>query len=228
MSAALTITGLDEARGILGDAVLGPEEIVAVLGDDALAAVGPEARPAVERVPFDRATLERGAGDGAMLVLRLGHDAAGPLTIVRLGQLLPDGLDPRVHTGVGYALRDEWTIDTQPLGTTETCVPGWALVRRTPLPATLNRTRDAQDAVLAALPAGTRPARRSAVEIVWDTLLWRGARGERLLADAWDWSRSGSTDAGFAAAGDFGDAGLRIIAYSAAVRFGTLGVCVQQ
>ena len=105
---------------------------------------------------------------------------------------------------------------------------GWALVRRTPLPETLNRTRDVQDALLASLPPGPRPARRSAVEIVYDTLLWHRARGERLLANAWDWSRSGSTDAGWAAVGDFAPSGLRVIAYSAAVRFGTLGVCVQR
>lgn len=224
----MTITGLDEARRILGDAVLGPDEIAAALGGDPLAALGPGERPAVERVPFGRDVLERAAADAALLVLRVARDGAGPLTIVRLGEIVPDGLDPHVHTGVGYALRDEWTIDTQPLGTAETCTVGWALVRRTPLPGTLNRTREAQDALLATLPSAARPARRSAVEIVYDTLLWYRARGERLLANAWDWSRSGTTDAGYAAAGDFAPTGLRVIAYSPAVRFGTLGVCVQR
>lgn len=220
--------GLDEARRILGPAVLGPDEVTTAFGAALLDATAGRTGVTLDRVPFDGPTLERAAADDCMLVLRLPHDAAGPLTIVRLGEIVADGLDPRVHTGVGYALRDEWTIDTQPLGTADTCDAGWALVRKAPLPATLNKTRDLQETVLAGLPPARRPPRRSAVEMVWDTLAWYRARGERLLADAWDWSRSGSTDAGYAAVGDFGTDGLRVIAYSPAVRFGTLGVCVQQ
>src|SRR4030095_9805127 len=132
--------------------------------------------------------------------------------------------------GVGYMLRDEWTIDTQPFATAETCAAAWRLVRREPLPATLNRLYRDQDAVLAALGA-TRPSvqrRRSAIEIAWDTLLWQRVRDERLLASAWDWSRSTSNDQGFAALGEFGPQGLGVVAYSKAVRFGTLRVCPQR
>jgi hypothetical protein len=103
-------------------------------------------------------------------------------------------------------------------------------VRREPLPATCNLGYRAQDAVLEKL-GPTRPGvarRRSAVEIAYDTLLWQRARGERLLVNAWDWSRSESNDQGLAAIGEFGDNGLGVIAYSRAVRFGTLGVCAQR
>jgi hypothetical protein len=224
----MTIAGLDEARRVLGDAVLGPEEVAAALGADPLASMTPTERRAVGRVPFEADALAAAAADDGLLVLRVSRTDDGPLTIVRLDELLPHDLDPRAHTGVGYALRDEWTIDTQPLGTEETCDVGWALVRKAPLPATFNRTRAAQDALVAPLASTSRPLRRSAVEIVYDTLLWRRVRGERLLGDAWDWSRSGSTDAGWAAVGAYGDAGLRVIAYSGAVRFGTLGVCPQR
>jgi hypothetical protein len=72
------------------------------------------------------------------------------------------------------------------------------------------------------------PPRRSAVEIAWDTLLWQRARGERLLASTWDWSRSETSDRGLAALGELGEPGLGVIAYSRAVRFGTLGVCPQR
>src|SRR5439155_705043 len=51
---------------------------------------------------------------------------------------------------------------------------------------------------------------------------------ERLLSRAWDWSRSETIDRGYASLGEFGPDGLRVIAYSAAVRFGTLGVCPQR
>ena len=70
--------------------------------------------------------------------------------------------------------------------------------------------------------------RRTAVEIAWDTLLWHRTHDERLLGDAWDWSHSESIDEGLVALGEFSDKGLGVIAYSRAVRFGTLGVCPQR
>ena len=73
-----------------------------------------------------------------------------------------------------------------------------------------------------------RPRRRSAAEIAFDTLCWQRAHGEYLLSRAWDWSRSETIDRGYASLGEFGPEGLRVIAYSAAVRFGTLGVCPQR
>src|SRR5207249_444360 len=124
-------------------------------------------------------------------------------------------------------LRPEWTIDDQPFATEESCAAGWWLVRREPLPTTLNRTYGDQDAALGPGRSG-RPARRSAAEITFDTLCWQRVHGERLLATSWDWSRSVSTDQGYAALGEFGPGGLRVIAYSLAVRFGTLGVCAQR
>jgi hypothetical protein len=228
----MTITGLDAATTALAGAVLGPAEIAAALGFDPLAVLTPEERTAVARVPFSADDLSRARAEGEFLVLRVPRDpdGSGPLNMLRLAERLSGGLDPRVHKGVGYLLRDEWTIDTQPFATAETCVAGWRLVRREPLRATLNRLYRDQDAVLAGLGA-TRPGvarRRSAVEIAWDTLLWQRARDERLLVDAWDWSLSTSSDEGLAALGEFGPHGLGVVAYSKAVRFGTLGVCPQR
>jgi len=172
---------------------------------------------------------EIAAALGAMLVLRLPRDVEGPLTMLRLAERLGGGLDPKVHTGVGYLLRDEWTIDDQPFAAAETCPAGWRLVRREPLAATLNRTYRDQDTVLAAAGSNaSAPHRRSAVEIAFDTLCWQRVHGERLLGSHWDWSRSETTDRGYVAIGEFGPQGLRIAAYSTGVRFGTLGVCPQR
>jgi hypothetical protein len=226
----MTIAGLDAATTALAGAVLGPAEISAAVGFDPLAVLTAEERAVVERVPFSADELAQARADGEFLVLRIPRDPDGPLDMLRLTERLSGGLDPRVHKGVGYMLRDEWTIDTQPFATAETCAAGWRLVRREPLPATLNRLYRDQDAVLAALGA-TRPGvsrRRSAIEIAWDTLLWQRARDERLLATAWDWSHSPSNDEGLAALGEFGPQGLGVVAYSKAVRFGTLGVCPQR
>lgn len=226
----MTITGLDAATTALAGAVLGPAEIAGALGFDPLAVLTPDERAAVASVPFSADELARARADGEFLVLRVPRDPEGPLTMLRLAGRLSGGLDPRVHKGVGYLLRDEWTIDTQPFATGESCAAGWRLVRRAPQPATLNRLYRDQDAVLTAL-GPTRQGvarRRSAIEIAWDTLLWQRARDERLLAGAWDWSRSASSDEGLAALGEFGPQGLGVVAYSRAVRFGTLGVCPQR
>ncbi|HXJ35782.1 MAG TPA: hypothetical protein VMS22_17260 [Candidatus Eisenbacteria bacterium] len=225
-----TIEGLAEAAAILGKAVLGPADLTKALGYDPLPLLSADEHRAVARVPFGKPELERARADGEVLVLRVPRDPDGPLTMLALGRRLHGGLDPKVHKGVGYSLRDEWTIDTQPFATTDSCAAGWYLVRREPLPATRNRGYRAQDDALAALGLATkgRPHRRSAVEIAFDTLVWHRARGERLLATAWDWSRSPSNDQGFAALGEFGEQGLGVIAYSRAVRFGTLGVCPQR
>ena len=225
----MTIQGLTDARRVLGTAVLGPEEIAAALGADPLAGLNAEEQSAVARVPFDTAALEAARGAGEMLVLRTARLAGEPLTLLSLAARLSGALDPRVHRGVGYSLRDEWTIDTQPFAQTETCLTGWFLVHQRPLPATCNRLYRAQDAVLATLAGDNgRPRRRSAVEIAYDTLLWHRARGIRLLTDAWDWSRTPSSDQGFVAVGEFREVGLGVIAYSRAVRFASLGVCPQR
>lgn len=220
------IPGLAAASRAVGGAVLGPRELAAVLGYDPFAVLKADERAAVSRLPFAPADLEWARAVGAMLVLRVPRAPEGPLTIVALAERL-GGVDPAARKGVGYMLRPEWTIDDQPFATEETCAAGWWLVRREPVPETLNRTYLAQDRALGT-PRPGRPARRSAVEIAWDTLLWERVHGERLLATTWDWSRTVSLDQGYAALGEFGPQGLRLIAYSRAVRFGTLGVCPQR
>jgi hypothetical protein len=227
MTAAGGIEGLDRAARALGGALLGPRELAAALGFDPLTVLTPAERAAVARIPFGSADLEHARAGGEILVLRVPRDPDGPLTMLRLAERLRGGLDPAVHKGAGYMLRPEWTIDDQPFATEETCAAGWWLVSREPLRATLNRPYGEQDDALGP-GAPDRPRRRSAAEIAFDTLCWERAHGERLLATAWDWSRSASTDRGYAALGEFGASGLRVTAYSRAVRFGTLGVCAQR
>ena len=226
----MDVTGLDDACRLLGGAVLGPAELSTALGFDPSTVLTAAERTAIARLPFSVADLERAKVDGAILVLRVPRDPDGPLTMLTLAKRLNGGLDPKVHRGVGYMLRDEWTIDTQPFATTETCAAGWWLVHRAPLASTRNLGYRAQDAALAELGPETfaRPRRRSAIEIAFDTLCWGRVHGERLLPDTWDWSRSPSNDQGLAALGEFGPDGLKVIAYSRAVRFGTLGVCPQR
>jgi hypothetical protein len=224
---AADIGGLDAARRVLAGAVLGPAELSSALGFDPVAVLTRAEQKTVGTLPFSPAELERARTDGEILVLRVPRDPEGPLTMLRLAARIGSGLDPGVHKGVGYLLRPEWTIDDQPFAAEETCTAGWWLVRREPLPATLNLRYAEQEGVLGSAPAD-RPRRRSAAEIAFDALAWHSVHGERLLERHWDWSRSVSTDQGHAALGEFSATGLRVIAYSRAVRFGTLGVCAQR
>jgi len=223
------IQGLGAAARAMDGAILGPRELAAALGFDPLADLDADEQRSTARIPYTAADLERARAAGEVLVLRVRRDPEGPLTMLRLAARMGGGLDPQVHKGSGYLLRPEWTIDDQPFATVEVPTPGWWLVSREPVAATLNRAYHAQEEILASLGGGVeRPRRRSAVEIAFDTLCWHRAHGERLLARHWDWSRSVTTDQGYAALGEFGEQGLRVIAYSRAVRFGTLGACLQR
>ena len=51
------------------------------------------------------------------------------------------------------------------------------------------------------------------------------ARGLKLLEHTWDWSDTPTADGGFVTAGELSPDGLRVLGYSRAVRFGTLGIC---
>jgi len=127
-------------------------------------------------------------------------------------------------------LKDEWTVDGEPFASSATCRPGWRLVHGAPVSSTCNLNYEQQEAALSRYAAsiGASLTRRSAIEAVYDTILSRRVHGTRLLARTWDWSETPTQDGGFVTVGEFGEDGLRIVGYSRAVRFGTLGVCPQQ
>jgi hypothetical protein len=219
-------TALSEeaARAILGDDVLGPREIEEVFG----VGVHGETLP---HMPFSRDALIAAKNAGEMLIARVTHGRGGtPLTLLQMVLEFPDAFDKRLLRQVGYQLKEEWGIELEPLAATDTCAPGWALVRREVLAASCNLAYDEQDAVLrayaesvGAAPSGVR--RRSAVEAVYDTLLYFGARRVRLLERTWDWSGSCTLDGGYLNVGGFTSNGMQIVGYSRAIRHGGLGIC---
>jgi len=207
-----------EARAVLGRDVLGAAEVEAVFGT----------LPAVPALPFGRADLEAAAHRGEMLVLRVDAVAGGPpLTILDMLRRCPDAFDARYLRKVGYQLKDEWGIELEPLAGTDTCTTGWALVRKEVLAEARNLIYDDQACALQgyATQVGAAVRRRTAVEIVYDTLLYFRARDTRLLQRTWDWSDSRTLDGGLLNVGGFGTAGLQIFSYSAAVRHGGLSLC---
>jgi hypothetical protein len=204
---------VSDARALLGHDVLGAEEVAAVFG----------ARVEAPPLPFTAEELTAAQSAGEMLVLRLAKDGSTPLTLQRMMQHLPRSFDERYLRKMGYQLRDDWGIELEPLSTTDTCAFGWALVRKEILPETRNLAYDEQDEVVTRNRVDVR--RRTAVEAVYDTLLYFGAHHVRLLDKTWDWTQSRTVDGGYLNVGGFGPAGLQILSFSRAVRHGALGVC---
>lgn len=213
-----------DARAILGDDVLGPEEVHAALG-----AVPTEAAQAA--VPFTRAELVAARTAGEMLVLRVARLRDGtPLTLLQLVERFPAAFDQKLLRQMGYQLKDDWGIAREPLAATDTCALGWALARKDILDQSRNLAYEAQEVALAdyAKTIGAAPTvvrRRLGIEAVYDTLLYFVTRNVRLLANTWDWSSSRTLDGGYLNIGGFGASGMQILSFSRAVRHGGLGIC---
>jgi hypothetical protein len=208
---------ISDARRVFAADFLGWDEVAPLVDGDPAAVE----RAVLERLPFGRDQLMRAADDGMMLVLRAARTAAGkPLTIVELGARFPGRAGSTQPSSIPWYARE-------PFASEETCRPGWALVDKGLFSRSRNLSYPEQDEELRNRShlLGLSLRRRSAVEIVYDTLLYAAVHGERLLATAWDWSSSATSDGGFVTAGQFDEQGLHLLGYSQAVRFDSLGVC---
>jgi hypothetical protein len=224
------IEGLQDARELLRGNIVGPDTVADALGAPLSELLSAEEDARIRRLPFDRSTLQRAAAQGALLVLRVPRDRTGPLSILRLHERFPKAFAAKGLTdGVGYQLRSEWTAAAQPFAA-EPPELGWRLVCTAPPPETLGRIHAQQEGALAVFAeqvgmSASRGRRRTAVDVVYDLALAFAADNRRLLATTWDWTRTETVDGAFVTVGNFGPGGLQILAYSAAVRFGSLGMC---
>jgi len=210
---------IEEARSILGTDVLGADEAQAVLGP---------LRNAPDAIPFPHEELSAALRRDEMLVYRCSHRQDGTaLTMAHLIDRFPAAFDPAFLEKVGYQLKDEWGIRLEPRATVDTCSDGWALVRKVLIDDSRNRAYDEQESVLQRYRevAGSEYRRRTAVEVVYDTVLYWKTHGTPLLANAWDWTSSETIDGGFLNVGGFGPKGMQLLSYSRAVRHGALGIC---
>jgi hypothetical protein len=225
---AVQTTPLADARALFGDALLGPEEVARALGTDPAQLAG-EHRAALGAVPYDPAVLRAARDAGHLLVFRTDTDGEAPLTVLRLLERFPGAIAAKLMQGVGYLLKDEWTLDKEPFASTDTCRVEWRVVHREPIPSTCNLSYELQDQALArhAQTIGRDLRRRSGIAMVYDTIVFAHARGVRLLERTWDWSDTPTADGGYVTAGQHAADGLRVLGYSKAVRFGTLGICAE-
>jgi hypothetical protein len=205
------------AHRLFGDRIVRPEEVGKALGADPASLTSADPDLPFDTVPFAPDLLRQAAAEGMMLGLRLARVGGLPLTLLRLASLFPGTSEPPTV--------DAW-FASEPFAK-QTCRAGWALFERQTFAASRNLTYAQQNEALSerSRRLGLALRRRTAVEIVYDVLLYAAARGERLLADEWDWSSSVTTDGAFVTAGQFDERGLRLLRYSEAVRFDRLGIC---
>jgi len=218
---ALTIA---QAKGILGDDFVGPEELQGVFGTTVAS---------VADIPFTTDEVSAAKSRGELLLLRTGEIAATPLTISALAEKLPQVFNTKLLHASGYALKNDWGILLEPLSEEAVCTAGWALVSAEIVPETRNLSFDEQEEVLrrhitARGPQSSPWRRRSAVEAVYDTAVVFAARGRRLLERSWDWTTSPTEDGGLLQVGGFGKNGLEVLSYSRGNRHGALGACLTQ
>ncbi len=212
---------VEEARAVLGGDFLGPEDVSQVFG-------APPPAQLLCEVPFSRDTLTAARRCGVMLVLRTAQPVDGSaLTILQILDRHPQAFDAKLARKAGYLLKDEWGIALEPLAATATCTSGWALVRKEVMEDSCNLPYDEQEAALQRCGAllGVPVRRRTAVEIVYDTVLYFRARTVRLLERSWDWSSSVTLDRAYLNVGGFSSSGMQILGFSRGIRHGRLGVC---
>jgi len=217
-------TALGTAREILGGDVVGLEEL-----RDGFGAVEGLTAERANSVPFSVAELRGAKERGEILILRAARCNGEPLTLQWLINRFSTAFDRSLLRKMGYQLKDDWGIELEPLATTAVCRSQWALVQRVILEPTRNLSYDEQDEELERYAqqrgASGKLRRRTAIEIAFDTLAVYHARGERLLADTWDWSATRTLDGGYLNLGRFTDQGMQVLSYSRAIRHGRLGVC---
>ena len=214
------IVTVEQARAILGPDVLGPREVEQVFGASAV----------VPPIPFSRDDLTAAAAAGEMLVWRVAQAAGTPLTILEMVRRFPSAFDQKLLRQMGYELKEDWGIEREPLAARDTCTPAWALAGKDVLEESRNLSYEEQDETIRKRAAALRVPvtvlrRRSAVEAVYDTVLYLVARNARLLENTWDWTASRTNDSGYINVGGCGASGMQILSFSRGIRHAGLGVC---
>jgi hypothetical protein len=203
-----------EAKELFGKDFIGPEAVLKTFG----VRLPPNELKNIEKIPFDRETLEKAKNLGMMLVLRVPHDQKGdPLTIKRMQRILGDvdylGRENDKKTRMfDSASPGNWYED-EGFAREMVAQLGWGLACKSILEESRDIDWHDQEKVLHEWAKGNDldPAsvrRRTPVEVAYDTLAYYGANQESLLEHSYDWTRIRAEDDDFVRVGDFGRSGL--------------------
>ena len=248
------LAGLQEAREILGQDVLGPEEIETAFGF----------RPAdIPPLPYSRAELEKAKQLGEMLVLRTNKDVTGaPFTMKSLQQTMSLRLQ---QAGKGKVLYDTDWYKNEDFFIKDTPKIEWRLVSKDVLPDSTSkdyvdqtkvlrdhlqkdglltpvelaecsdvkleelRTLMGSDWQVAAKQLSelqvNQNHRRTPVEALYDLLARFGSNDERLLEAKYEWTSRLNSDGELVDVGHFDADGASVHGSQPGSRSSSLGAC---
>ena len=230
---------LERARNLLQKDFLGPEAVLTM--QQKLNAVGVNVEFPLDNlppIPYTEKDIQLAKQNGEMLVLRAGSKQSDggeeQLTVINFRELFrqdPTGTDDTMF----YAFRpgaNDW-YKSQDFATQPGEISlGWALVKKDVLADSKNKKWSQQEDLLRKYGeklqrdggGKTLITRRTAIEAVWDSMLYYTNTGERLLPGVYDWTKSAS-GAGRVRVGDFGSGGLRVGSWSPELPDLGIGVC---
>lgn len=110
---------------------------------------------------------------------------------------------------------------------------GWAFVKKEPLDDSFDKTWKEQEEMLEKYAKTlnhtslrrTNVQRRTALEAIWDNMLYYINNKERILPDKYDWTKSRTSDGGLVFVGGFDSGGLVVDSWVPESSFSSLGVC---
>ncbi len=196
----------EEVRELFGDDFFGCDAAARMLGEDDLfgQVVPQDLRRESLRVPFSRDELRRAKCLGMMLVFRISHDKYGNgLTIRYLRDLAARSrvfcpARTRFMSVFGDRRETPWYA-SEAFARTEVPRTGWSLVQNGVIARSLGQTwKDQNDALRQwteglAIQSGI-VRRRTAVEAVYDALLYCGQDRPSEMGMVYDWTATTSSD----------------------------------
>ncbi len=239
-----TRPGTEKAKALFGENFLGEEVIHVMESKFKAAGVNVKFEIPTDRFPYsdtdvEKAKQDEARGRGRLIVLRPefmtvkkgGKDVKKPVNIINLRELFKK----EKKNVLGQVT--EVTYDNNPFGSgtvfynqnwynkdedfaTLSLKPGYAMPTKEVVNDSRSKDWNTQQALL---EPGER--RREANEVVWDTLLYYGATGKKILEKDYDWTSSRASDGRLVSVGYFASAGLRLSHWNPSDSNAYLGVC---
>ena len=231
---------MERAKDILGRDFLGPEAVRTM--QTKLKTVGVDVEFPIDNLPplpYGEQDLQLAKQNGEMLVLRAANKRQAkseiPLTIVDFREFFRQDPDHKLDTPF-YTFRsnaNDWYpsegFAAKP-GEIQLC---WTLVKKEIMKNSTDKNWSKQEDLLKDYVSdlkrkgatNTEVRRRTAMEAIWDTMLYYANTGEQLLGDKYDWTNSLASNDNRVHVGAFASDGLHVNGWLPRSSREDIGVC---
>ncbi len=231
---------LEQAKNILGKDFLGPEAVGVMQGK--LNAAGVDVKFNIDNlppIPHSEQDLQFASQNGEMLVLRAGaqrlNGTEEQLTVMNFRELFrqdPNNTLPTPFYSFRSGANDWYPSENFAVQPGEIQL-GWALVKKDVLSNSKNNKWDKQEELLRKYgedlkkkgATSTQVSRRTAMETIWDTMLYYTNTGEQLLQGVYDWTKSRTSRGLLVYVGYFDSNGLVVYYWDPESALENVGVC---